>query len=286
MVKQKLNNKGFSFVELVIAVAILAVIMVSISTFMGSTTAVYTRTTKDNEVQIEAQNVYNTITNSIMQANKVIIMLYDDAGDAYANHDNYVSDNQPGVVGFDSTDGKLVTYDSTSKKYKPVKNFQIPIVNKAGQHGNYNLNGDGIKAFQYLKTLNGTDYEYKECPVRALFVEYQTKKADGTYGIANITYHVSKDGKLYMNRHDEDDATWTISGSDTYEGRIDFTENADNLLSSKLNYTDHINCGFKVVVDADANSIGIALDFKNATITYDSMGMTKIRNSNVLTKPQ
>lgn len=284
MVRQKLNNKGFSFVELVIAVAILAVIMVSISTFMGSTTAVYTRTTKDNEVQIEAQNVYNTITNSIMQANKVIIMLYDDAGDAYASYDSYVSDDQADVVGFDSTNGRLVTYDSTSKKYKALKSFMIPMVNKAGDAGYYNATS--AKAFQYLKTLNGTDYEYKECPVRALFVEYQTKKADGTYGIANITYHVSKDGKLYMNRHDEDDSTWSIPGTTTYAGRIDFTENADNLLSTKLNYTDHINCGFKVVVDADANSIGIALDFKNATITYDSMGMTKIRNSNVLTKPQ
>ncbi len=280
MVKQKLNNKGFSFVELVIAVAILAVIMVSISSFMASTTAVYTRTTKDNEVQIEAQNVYNTITNSIMQADDIVMFLYQPSAASSGNYTVYVSGNHPDAAGVDRTTGKLVKKDGV--QYKPLR-YLVPMANSTGGCGGYYPTS--IYAFSSLKTVDASNVStYTEYDVKSMMISYQTKNASGNYVKASVTYTVGSDGNLYMNRHVEGEASWK-NGSNTYEGRVDMEESADNLLTDNLNYTDYKNCGFKVVVDAESNSIGISLDFKNASFTYESLGMTKIRNSNVLARP-
>lgn len=65
---KKNNNQGFSLVELILAIAILAIIMVALANFMGTTTRTYTRTKNDIEVQEKAQQVYDTISDKMMQA--------------------------------------------------------------------------------------------------------------------------------------------------------------------------------------------------------------------------
>jgi len=59
---KKLNNKGFSLVELMIAVSILAVIGLTIAMFMGSSSNMYTRTNTEATLQAEAQVVANGIS--------------------------------------------------------------------------------------------------------------------------------------------------------------------------------------------------------------------------------
>lgn len=266
MVRQKLNNNGFTFIELVITVAILAIIMVSISTFMASTTAVYTRTTKDNEVQIEAQEVYNTINTSIMQANVVKLLAKSSGGGSLW----YATDEQTGVTGYKESTGVLVNKTGSTVSFS--EHFVTSAGSKSHRTGYY-------RAFKTLKEADSTDPTkviYEDILVDALYIEYQTKKSDGTYTTAYVTYVVDPStGKLYMNRHLE---------GETNAGIIDKSISAENLLSDKLLYTSGTDYGFKVNVDADANSIGVILDFKNATMTYKTLGMTKIRNSNVLTR--
>lgn len=70
---KKTNNQGFSLVELVLAIAILAIIMVSLASFMGTTTRTYTRTKNDIEIQEKGQQVYDSISDKLMQATCVRI---------------------------------------------------------------------------------------------------------------------------------------------------------------------------------------------------------------------
>lgn len=64
-------NQGFSLVELLIAMAILALIMVAIASFMSSTTNVYVNTKSDVELQQAGQETFDMIADKVMQATAV-----------------------------------------------------------------------------------------------------------------------------------------------------------------------------------------------------------------------
>ena len=66
MYSRKKNNKGFSLVELLVAISILAVISLTLVTFMGSSSRTYTRTSTEATLQAEAQVVANAISDRII----------------------------------------------------------------------------------------------------------------------------------------------------------------------------------------------------------------------------
>lgn len=70
---KKKHNQGFSLVELILAIAILAIIMVAIGSFMNSTTRVYNRTKNSIEVAQTSQDLYDLISDKIMQAKEIRI---------------------------------------------------------------------------------------------------------------------------------------------------------------------------------------------------------------------
>ncbi len=69
----KKNNRGFSLVELLIAMVILSLIMVSIASFASTTTSTYVRTKTDVELQEDGNDVLNLISDKLMQAQRVRI---------------------------------------------------------------------------------------------------------------------------------------------------------------------------------------------------------------------
>ncbi len=64
--KTKMNNKGFSLVELLIAMAILAVVSLCVYSFMNTGARLYGKTSSDADIQKEAQLVANTISDLII----------------------------------------------------------------------------------------------------------------------------------------------------------------------------------------------------------------------------
>lgn len=261
MVKQKLNNnRGFTFIELVIAVAILTIIMGSVVQFMATTSVAYQRTNRDNEVQRQAQDVYDTISTCIMQANRVV--LYGKAGTATSS-DYYVTDNQPKVATYDPSEGWLG--NAAGKKLK----FDLPYADAGGKKPQKTE----AKFFGFLSTKSGGTTTYTEVAVTALYFEYETKLSGTDYETCYATvYYDSTSGNLYLNRHYESDA-------DGYEGVIDMTTKDSSILCKTLKAD-----GFKITVDANANSIGLIMDFENYNMSYKTLGMTKIRNSHVLAR--
>lgn len=68
----KVNNKGLSLVELLVAVAILASISITIALFMGSSSRTYTKENADATIQAEAQVVANAISDRIIDCDSHI----------------------------------------------------------------------------------------------------------------------------------------------------------------------------------------------------------------------
>ena len=73
----KAKNRGFSLVELLIAIAILSIIMVMISGFVSSTLISQRKTKKNMQMQTEAQRIYYQLSEIIMQATYIRVQAED-----------------------------------------------------------------------------------------------------------------------------------------------------------------------------------------------------------------
>lgn len=80
-VKKLQHNRGFTLVELVVSIAIMAIIMVAVSGIMFSNNVIFRKTMSDIYVQNNAQDVYNKLNDDIMQAKHIYIKGYTCAND-------------------------------------------------------------------------------------------------------------------------------------------------------------------------------------------------------------
>lgn len=69
LLKKRKNNKGFSMLELLIAVAILSVVAVTVGLAMTSSSQTYRAVSTESQMQSEAQVVANSISNYVIDAN-------------------------------------------------------------------------------------------------------------------------------------------------------------------------------------------------------------------------
>lgn len=63
------NNKGLSLIEIIVAMAIVAILFLGVASFMQSSTTYYGRTKKETKLQNESQMVFRTVSDCIKNAN-------------------------------------------------------------------------------------------------------------------------------------------------------------------------------------------------------------------------
>ena len=71
------KNKGFSFIELLIAVTILSIIMIMVTQFMGTTSGALTKTKKNLAIQSEAAETGEKISDTLMKATYIRVRTQD-----------------------------------------------------------------------------------------------------------------------------------------------------------------------------------------------------------------
>lgn len=102
---KKNNNKGFTFIELVLYIGILSVFMVAVTSLVGTVVSSNRKMTNRKKIQNEAGETYDTISDMIMGATDVKIL-----GSAY------VATTSAGVTSYSPVSGVFIVPDDTDTK--------------------------------------------------------------------------------------------------------------------------------------------------------------------------
>jgi prepilin-type N-terminal cleavage/methylation domain-containing protein len=142
------NNKGFTLVELMISMAISAILIGSLAIFMNVSSKSYKAASEEISLQMEAQTILNQLENMIMESCNVKFSANELK--IYQNKTDYIS------ITFDSVNQELMFEKvssgsgTTAERYlfgQYVKNFQVI------DTGNNNLN-DTIEISIMLENNN------------------------------------------------------------------------------------------------------------------------------------
>lgn len=259
---KKKHNQGFSLVELVIAIAILAIIMVAIASFMTSTTKSYNRAKNDAQLQQTGQELFDMISDKAMQAKEIRIGR---DGKEYAIFGTNMSTQE-------SSAGQLLKEDG----------------------GPVTVSGSGYDLYSFRTlTPEDTDIDY-------ICIYYESMNTYGGktgYGpIVDVYYFDS--GNVYLKRHVGGVRTSSFDSS-TDGGPVTTTDsdnsrvNRDNMINKDIvkwaavkNKDDYLICknveNVYAYAVAEENAIYLQIDLKKKDIENVSQGMITIRNSYVL----
>lgn len=312
------KNSGFTLVELIIAMAILAFLMTAVSAFMLSGVMSSKKAKADIVVHNTAQDVYDQLADSIMSAKDIIIYAYVIDGE--------LSDANPGkslVFGMGENDvNESVTgpiYFVRDKEQKAALP-SIPGYNTGSEVRYYKDLNSGVKL--YVKQLiidKAVPYDFVYVSTAAVDGKYTNNltgelvaitpqkteveyDADGNLVAESNQWAVSYSGNFHNSfTYSENDTERNIYTFDSkymyYERKYAFmdklddyasgTDKSDYVYSKSFNYlnladgTDTVT-GCVLTVDADGGALGLDLFFSDKNMTYTTLGMINTRNSYVL----
>ena len=280
------KNKGFTLVELIVAIAVLALLITAVVTMMGHESVILKKHEADISVQTSAQETYNEISDIVMQATSFKIV-------GWSSNDPIVFDKKkPGKAIYD---GMTITQHTFAQKSKAVGvelNFE--------DNGNRITNGSTTSSGVYLKetTVSGPDTtsEYLTLYVKEIIVDYSVPY-DSSFAGADITVpagtdkdtctaHIIFDGnKVYITKTykymTKLDSTFDNTSADAVKDAC--------LYSSKLNYvkiaTSYVSAAM-ATIDVENQSVSLELQFADNGMSYNVNGITNIKNSNVFIDPK
>lgn len=305
MKNTKNNNSGFTLVELIIAMAVLAFLMTAVSTFMGSSVVTHRKQKAEIQVHTSAQETYNQISDSVMQAKEVVIIGYEasseydfskpgtDVGAApelvYYVKNEEMKDfikNNPSVFG---TDGAAAAGDTRIKYFK-------------------DFDPDNVIYVKKMAFMTSVPIDLTAVPVRSVLMLGSDEMwladalADPADPIKKIKIAVNASGVETYSENDNVVHIYSFEGKDMYyERQYSFMTTLNDMIdpsdaSSKkaclyngaLSYveatgaTDNKISGCAVKINANDGAIGVDLMFNDKNMTYKTEGMINIRNSYVL----
>lgn len=301
MAKQMKHNRGFSLIELLIAITILSIVMVMIGQFMSSSTAAYKKTKSNLDVQSEAMNVIANISDTISQASYVRVAV--DSNSAYIIEDvsggtasaSRTRKVEPSTVSLTSDKGATVDYDFVSDDYanhirkvgaperKVIINFDSYQFKAEKTADTYPLTDDletgtqNVRSFRALR--QGTDYYY----IQPKYIYFEYQDINNTGHVNCVVYRVDMaNSKIYLYR--ESHSSTEVDRYEKVTAKVDAlctSGGTTGLLTSSIE-------DFYLSADVEGNAILINAVFeKRGGYQYNSIETIKFRNTNAITvRPQ
>ena len=318
MKKTKTNNSGFTLIELIIAMAILAFLMTAVSSFMGSGVLSYKKSKADITVHNSAQETYNQLMDSIMQANGLIIYGYPVntatdpvTGDVTLDKLNFIESGVTSTVGV-GTPTYYVKDDAAWTAFKSTPECKDPTATvvyfenlpKGSMVYAIDIITDSSIEFDpaYATTQKQANGKYtnaitNETDVVIETLKHKKKKPDGTTEVGADV--VSVLGDEVYNINDTQRNIFSFEEENMYyERRYAFMTALNDYYIAGTNYKSDFTysesfafvqeadgpvTGCAVTINAADEAIGIDLYFSDKNMTYTTKGMVNIRNSYVLT---
>ena len=286
------SNKGFSLVELLVAIAVMSIILVMVVQMMGNSSVALRKTRKKLELQTEAMEFREQFSDILMQANYIRVMSADkvtytlDTGIDSTNKNKRKRD----VTAVGTVTGSLVSENYPNQTAPGDANLDIYM-----NQGTYTLYGKDRSGTQYPVSIDPmiqsmrilTDgaplgQSYYIIP-SYIYVRYQRDETNNTEQYA--MFHFVKDGDSYKVFVDKGTInnidTSVVDGFFTAKSYVDSKAGINGLMSDKVK-------DVYFSADVAANTVYVDIQFENAKYinqTYEYRDAISLRNTYALSVP-
>lgn len=248
--RKKTDNRGVTLIELMVALAVLAMLMTAVIMMMSNNTVIYRKTKADINVSTTAQETFSALQDSIMQAKEMTIKGYTSENPGtvltYALDPDDLADEEE-----DDVDGDgLIDFSKLKKSEGYVKLFPTQITIRYSMRGT-----TGIEKF--------------DCWVNYYFVRYSQKLNMGdAEETPRCDIYVSH---TYAPGSGRSDDVWSGSNP-TADTRDNFK---DWLMTSSLSEA-------ALTAEPETQSINLDLEFNDKSQKYNTSGIVSVKNSYVM----
>lgn len=304
MKRKRQCNNGFTLIELIISIAILAFLMTAVSAFMLSGVMSSRKAKADIAVHNTAQDVYDQLANSIMSSNDVFVYAYvidgamagGDKSLSFAISDKDVGETMSGPIYFvrdeaqadalkvmpEYVNGTEIKYFSDLNDNVRLYVKQLIVDNSVEIDMSYVSSPIGDK---YTNSLTGEQVKIEE---QAREVDTDgSKSSDKAQDQSGSTVYTVKDTQRNIFSFDSKNMYYEtkyayMTGLDDYSAGTDKSKYLYSRSFAYLNDGTDTVTGCVLTVDSENGSFGIDLYFSDKNMTYTTLGMINTRNSYVL----
>lgn len=283
----KNKDKGFTFIELILYMAILGIFMVAVMTLISTTVASHKKQSSRQKLQSQATETYDSIADILMGASDIKI-----DGTAYVQTATSFTQVTGSFIVPEDTYVKSAGSGSTLRKQGGVADVIQDIVSDSGvikkKSNSYDIADvkpfGGAGASEDVHTFIDADY---------LWIQYSSE-LDKT-AFCTITYSKT-DKKLYVFRQEMSDETLNQAKQDLKSSDSAKVNQAQAVLSSCTKYVDASSKkgtvlannvkSFQLQVNPADNSVAVIIGFEDTKTkeTYKVTSVVGLRNSFVLKK--
>ena len=281
------KDKGFTFIELILYMAILGIFMVAVMSLISTTVASHKKQSSRQKLQSQATETYDAIADILMGASDIKI-----DGTAYVQTGTSFTQVTGSFIVPEDTYVKSAGSGSTLRKQGGVADVIQDIVSDSGvikkKSNSYDIADvkpfGGAGASEDVHTFIDADY---------LWVQYSSE-LDKT-AFCTITYSKT-DKKLYVFRQEMSDETLNQAKQDLKSSDSAKVNQAQAVLSSGTKYVDASSKkgtvlannvkSFQLQVNPADNSVAVIIGFEDTKTkeTYKVTSVVGLRNSFVLKK--
>lgn len=281
------KDKGFTFIELILYMAILGIFMVAVMSLISTTVASHKKQSSRQKLQSQATETYDAIADILMGASDIKI-----DGTAYVQTGTSFTQVTGSFIVPEDTYVKSAGSGSTLRKQGGVADVIQDIVSDSGvikkKSNSYDIADvkpfGGAGASEDVHTFIDADY---------LWIQYSSE-LDKT-AFCTITYSKT-DKKLYIFRQELDDETLNQAKQDLKSSDSAKVNQAQAVLSSCTKYVDASSKkgtvlannveSFQLQVNPVDNSVAVIIGFEDTKTkeTYKVTSVVGLRNSFVLKK--
>ena len=281
------KDKGFTFIELILYMAILGIFMVAVMSLISTTVASHKKQSSRQKLQSQATETYDSIADILMGASDIKI-----DGTAYVQTGTSFTQVTGSFIVPEDTYVKSAGSGSTLRKQGGVADVIQDIVSDSGvikkKSNSYDIADvkpfGGAGASEDVHTFIDADY---------LWIQYSSE-LDKT-AFCTITYSKT-DKKLYIFRQELDDETLNQAKQDLKSSDSAKVNQAQAVLSSCTKYVDASSKkgtvlannveSFQLQVNPVDNSVAVIIGFEDTKTkeTYKVTSVVGLRNSFVLKK--